>query len=157
MALHRALRCCRVVGRSCRSDSDRFRRCWGKLSGACFVNAKGMPSLPGQPRDAEGPVFREAWEAQAFAMTLMLHEKGLFTWKDWTAALAREIRAAQSAGDPVFGTTYYHHWLKALEQLVVRKGAAPSESLRATAHAWQQAARSTPHGQPIVLRAANAG
>lgn len=121
------------------------------------MNAKGMPSLPGQPRDAEGPVFREAWEAQAFAMTLMLHEKGLFTWKEWAAALAGEIKAAQSAGDPDLGTTYYHHWLKALEHLVVGKGVASSESLHATAHAWQEAARSTPHGQPIVLGAASAG
>ena len=32
------------------------------------------------PRDDDGePVFREPWEAQAFAMTLALHERGLFT------------------------------------------------------------------------------
>ena len=119
------------------------------------MNAKRIAPLPGQPRDAEGPVFRKAWEAQAFAMTLMLHEKGLFTWKEWAASLAGEIKAAQSAGDPDLGTTYYHHWLKALEHLVVSKGIASSESLLAIAHAWQEAARATPHGQPIVLRAAN--
>jgi nitrile hydratase accessory protein len=116
-----------------------------------------MPSLPGQPRDAEGPVFGEAWEAQAFAMTLMVYEKGLFTWKEWAATPASEIKAAQCAGDPDLGTTYYHHWLKALEHLVVRKGVASRDALHAITHAWQEAARSTPHGQPIVLRAANAG
>ena len=77
--------------------------------------------LPGQPRDADGPVFREAWEAQAFAMTLVLHERGVFTWKEWSATLAEEIRVAQAAGDPDTGVTYYQHWLKALERLVVEK------------------------------------
>ena len=38
--------------------------------------------LPGQPHDEGGPVFREPWEAQAFAMTLSLHERGLFTWPE---------------------------------------------------------------------------
>ena len=67
-----------------------------------------MPSIP---RDADGPVFREPWEAQAFAMTLALHERGLFTWNEWAAALAAEIKRAQAAGDPDTGETYYSHWL----------------------------------------------
>ena len=107
--------------------------------------------LPGQPRDADGPVFREAWEAQAFAMALMLHERGVFTWVEWAATLAEEIKAAQAAGDPDLGPTYYRHWLNALERLVVAKGVATAERLHDTAHAWEDAARATPHGQPIVL------
>ena len=107
--------------------------------------------LPGQPRDADGPVFREAWEAQAFAMTLALHERGVFTWPEWCDALAGEIKAAQAAGDPDLGTTYYQHWVRALERMVVTKGAATTNSLRDTADAWQEAARATPHGKPIVL------
>lgn len=107
--------------------------------------------LPGQPRDAEGPVFAEAWEAQAFAMALMLHQRGVFTWSEWAATLAGEIKAAQAAGDPDIGTTYYSHWLKALERLVVEKGVATADVLHQTAHAWEDAARATPHGQPIVL------
>lgn len=107
--------------------------------------------LAGQPQDAEGPVFKEAWEAQAFAMTLMLHERGIFSWKEWAATLAEEIKAAQAAGDPDLGTTYYRHWLKALERLVVAKGVASAQALHETAHAWEDAARATPHGQPIVL------
>lgn len=107
--------------------------------------------LAGQPHDTEGPVFKEAWEAQAFAMTLMLHERGIFSWKEWAATLAEEIKAAQAAGDPDLGTTYYHHWLRALERLVVAKGVASAQALHETAHAWEDAARATPHGQPIVL------
>lgn len=109
--------------------------------------------LPGQPRDAEGPVFKEAWEAQAFAMTLLLHERGVFTWTEWAATLADEIKRAQAGGDPDLGDTYYQHWLKALERLVVAKGVASADVLHDTAHAWENAARATPHGQPIVLGA----
>ena len=73
-------------------------------------------------RDESGPVFREAWEAQAFALALALHERSVFTWSEWTGSLAKEIRRAQSAGDPDTGETYYHHWLAALEQMVDREG-----------------------------------
>ena len=78
-------------------------------------------AVPGVPRDVDGPVFREPWEAQAFAMALALHEKGLFTWKEWAAALADEIKRAQAAGDPDTGETYYRHWLATLENLVAAK------------------------------------
>jgi nitrile hydratase accessory protein len=116
------------------------------------VSAFKPEPLPGQPSDTDGPVFQEAWEAQAFAMALTLHEKGVFTWKEWAATLAGEIKAAQAAGDPDTGQTYYHHWLNALEHLVVAKGAATAEALHKTAHAWEDAARATPHGQPIQLK-----
>jgi nitrile hydratase accessory protein len=115
------------------------------------VSTPKSETLPGQPRDAEGPVFAEAWEAQAFAMTLTLHERGAFTWTEWAATLAGEIKRAQAAGDPDTGATYYHHWLAALERLVVAKGLATAPDLHDTAHAWEDAARATPHGQPIVL------
>ena len=86
-------------------------------------------SVPSIPRDHEGPVFREPWEAQAFAMALALHERGVFTWPEWAAALAAEIRSAQAAGDPDLGTTYYRHWLAALEKLVATKGIASTDAL----------------------------
>jgi nitrile hydratase accessory protein len=112
-------------------------------------------ALPGQPRDASAPVFREPWEAQAFAMTLALHERGLFTWKEWAQALVREIAAAQAAGDPDRGDTYYRHWLAALEKLVAAKGASSVEELIRYRLAWDHAADRTPHGQPIELQAAD--
>ncbi len=108
--------------------------------------------LPGQPSDRDGPVFSEAWEAQAFAMTIALHERGVFTWTEWASALSTEIKAAQLAGDPDLGTTYYSHWLKALERLIVEKGVASTGLIDETTHAWEEAARATPHGQPIVLK-----
>ena len=107
--------------------------------------------LPGLPQDADGPVFRAPWEAQAFALALALHERGVFTWPEWAAALTDAIRRAQAAGDPDTGQTYYHHWLDALEGLVIAKGLADSQRLHALEHAWEAAAERTPHGQPIEL------
>ena len=108
--------------------------------------------VPGLPCDAEGPVFREPWEAQAFAMTLTLHQRGLFTWPEWAATLGAEIKRAQDNGDPDTGETYYRHWLAALERLVAEKGVADAGTLARYRDAWDHAADRTPHGQPIELR-----
>ena len=110
--------------------------------------AEALPSLP---RDAGGPVFGEPWQAQAFALTLALHRRGLFTWPEWASALADEIKRAQSAGDPDAGDTYYHHWLAALERLVAAKGISDAATLRHYHDAWDHAAERTPHGLPIEL------
>jgi nitrile hydratase accessory protein len=110
-----------------------------------------VPPLPSLPCDAEGPVFREPWEAQAFALAVQLQEQGLFTWGEWAQALAAEIVAAQRAGDPDFGDTYYRHWVTALERLAVAKGATSDLNLKKTKDALDRAAKATPHGQPIVL------
>jgi nitrile hydratase accessory protein len=97
------------------------------------------------------PVFAEPWQAHAFALTLALHERGLFSWREWADALAAEIAAAQAAGDADRGDTYYHHWLAALERLVAAKGASSAAELERTRDAWDRAADRTPHGQPIEL------
>jgi nitrile hydratase accessory protein len=108
--------------------------------------------VPDLPRDRDGPVFREPWEAQAFAIAVALHERGLFAWSEWTAILAEEIRRAQAGGDPDTGETYYLHWLAALERLVAAKGIAGPEILTRYRDAWDHAADRTPHGMPIELR-----
>ena len=107
--------------------------------------------LPDLPCDAQGPVFREPWEAQAFAMAVAAHQKGLFSWSEWAHSLAQAIKTAQAAGDPDTGETYYSHWLHALEHLVIAKGAITQQGLSDLQQAWQRAAHATPHGQPIVL------
>ena len=113
---------------------------------------KAAISIPGVPRDHDGPVFREPWEAQAFAMTLALYERGLFTWPEWAATLADEIKKAQADGDPDTGETYYQHWLNALERMVAHKGVTDPATLRRYHDAWDRACDRTPHGQPIELR-----
>ena len=116
-------------------------------SGALHA-AEATPRLP---RDAQGPVFAEPWQAQAFAMVAALCEKGVFSAAEWSAALGAEILRAQAAGDPDTGATYYHHWLAALERMVSDKGLTTPSGLKRCRDAWQAAARHTPHGKPIEL------
>lgn len=111
-------------------------------------------SRVGQACDESGPAFREPWEAQAFAITLSLHQQGLFSWSEWTCALAAQIAAAQAPGpteDADFGGSYYRHWLAALEALVEAKGVASRQELSGCQRAWQQAVEHTPHGQPMQI------
>jgi nitrile hydratase accessory protein len=114
--------------------------------------ARAASAVPSVPRDDDGPVFREPWEAHAFAMALALHERGIFTWSEWAAALAEEIKRAQAAGDADTGETYYRHWLATLERLVAAKGVASAQTLHRYRDAWDHAADRTPHGSPIELK-----
>jgi nitrile hydratase accessory protein len=109
------------------------------------------------PRHDDGPVFREPWEANAFAMAVTLHRRGVFTWKEWAAALGEEIERAQAAGDPDTGETYYRHWLATLERLVAEKGVTSTEMLHRYRDAWDHAADRTPHGKPIELKTEDFG
>ena len=122
------------------------------LNPAEALGAAVAPPFAPIPRAANGgPVFEEPWQARAFAITLALHERGLFTWTEWASGLAREIRNAQAAGDPDSGSTYYRHWLTAIEHLVVHHGLVTSVHLDERRAAWHRAAHATPHGQPILL------
>lgn len=109
-----------------------------------------MPPMPTTPGPT-GPAFSAPWQAQAFAMTLALHERGLFSWAEWTETLAEAIRSTKPPSDADAGDIYYRQWLDALETLVVRKGLAHHEQLHALEHAWERAAARTPHGRPIEL------
>ena len=113
-----------------------------------------LDALPSLPRDEEGPLFAEPWQAQAFAMAVQLQALGVFTWSEWCAQMNREITAAQAAGDPDLGDTYYRHWLNALETLSVAKGLTSPGELAERRDAWDRAHRATPHGEPVRLEAA---
>jgi nitrile hydratase accessory protein len=113
--------------------------------------ARATSAISSIPRDDDGPVFGAPWEAQAFAIALTLHDRGVFTWSEWAAALADQIKRAQAAGDPDTGETYYLHWLATLEHLVAAKGVTTPETLHRYRDAWDRAADRTPHGKPIAL------
>ena len=108
--------------------------------------------VPGLPMAEDGPVFREPWEAQAFAMAVSLQGAGLFTWGEWAAMLGEEIKHAQAAGDPDTGATYYRHWLATLERMVAAKSLTDAGTLMRYRDAWDRAADRSPHGSPIELR-----
>lgn len=107
------------------------------------------PQATTQPDAApDARAFAAPWQAQAFALTLHLHQRGVFTWSEWAEALSAEVRAPDAAPD---GSDYYGHWLAALEQLLIAKGLTEATAMGAMAEAWQRAAHATPHGQPILL------
>jgi nitrile hydratase accessory protein len=106
---------------------------------------------PDRPPEFEDPVFKAPWEAQAFAMALALHERGEFTWKEWAQALAAVIAEVRQRGEADSGEDYYRHWLTALERIAERKGLVTGALLAQRRHEWEEAARHTPHGQPIEL------
>ena len=109
--------------------------------------------LPLQPRDDDGPVFREPWEAQVFAMTVHLHAADYFTWPEWTEALSTEIANAKDRCEADLGDNYYHHWLRALEALLVGKGLENTSAIDERVERWRRAYLATPHGRTVALDA----
>ncbi len=116
------------------------------------VSPERLEALPPLPRDDDGPVFDEPWQAQAFALAVKLSEQGHFSWKTWARTLADELAAAAARGEPDDGSRYYHHWVSALERLVLERGLSDSSALDERKEAWADAYRHTPHGQPVELR-----
>ena len=115
------------------------------------TRTRALQRLPGLTRGEDEPVFRDAWEAEAFALVIELHAAGRFTWPQWSSTLAAEISAAQTQGDADLGDTYYHHWLAALERLCAEGRLVTREEAAARKEAWRRAYVETPHGQPVEL------
>ena len=98
---------------------------------------------------SDDPVFAEPWQARAFALTFKLAERGHFSRKEWTMALAQALRDTCASSDD--GSHYYEHWLTALETLAVEKGLTDNAALSARKEAWRAAYHRTPHGKPVIL------
>jgi nitrile hydratase accessory protein len=112
-----------------------------------------MSDLAALPRDEEGPVFKEPWEAQAFALAVHLSEVGCFSGPEWSAFLSQEIRTGQERSVPEPASSYYHHWLSALERICVEKGLVAAAEMHRRKEEWRRAYFDTPHGQPVELAA----
>jgi nitrile hydratase accessory protein len=108
----------------------------------------------GVPRDGDGPVFAEPWQAQAFALAVRLSEAGFFTWREWADELAAVLREAARREPRDDGSHYYNYWLDALERLCLSKGLTSLQALNERREAWAEAYRRTPHGRPVELSSA---
>ncbi|TDQ35055.1 nitrile hydratase accessory protein [Phyllobacterium brassicacearum] len=102
----------------------------------------------GIPGHSDTPVFAEPWQAEAFAMVIALHDRGLFSWDEWANSLSAELKRPDALDD---ASDYYHCWLAALESIITTKNIAGRGDIDDLAAAWQRAAHATPHGQPIKL------
>ncbi len=92
--------------------------------------------------------FTAPWQATAFALTVRLHEQGLFSWSEWADAFSPRLLAPDAAAD---GSDYYDRWVATLEQLLIERDVADPALIDALSDAWSDAAHATPHGQPIEL------
>jgi nitrile hydratase accessory protein len=108
-------------------------------------------NLPQIPTDADGPVFAEPWQAQAFALAVRLCDEGHFTWAEWVDMFSQEIKTAQANGDPDLGNTYYNHWLNVLEKIITQKQDITSEEMNLRKEEWRKAYLRTPHGQSVEI------
>jgi nitrile hydratase accessory protein len=114
----------------------------------CEVSS-ALRETPGLPRSQEGdPVFVEPWQAEAFALTVHLFDRGLFTWAEWAESLTTEVKRPHRDPD---GQYYYDCWVEALSGLLERKGVADAATILGLQQSWQRAAEATPHGRPIQL------
>lgn len=104
------------------------------------------PDPTQNPRPFEAP-----WQAQAFAMTVALHEAGHFTWAQWAKALSAQIHA--DPGSDGSNDAYYGAWLRALETILAEIGTVDPAMVAQVTQSWHRAARATPHGTPITLAA----
>jgi nitrile hydratase accessory protein len=93
-------------------------------------------------------VFEEPWQAKAFALTVALHERGLYSWQEWSQTLGAKIAAGEAHGD---ASEYYRNWLTALEGLLAEKGVTTEAERTDWLQAWRRAAARTPHGAPIEV------
>jgi len=92
-------------------------------------DANDLADLPLLPRDDNGPVFSEPWQAQAFAVVVELTEAGTITREEWADRLGAVFKEAEARGEYDTGLRYYDHWLTALERVVVEKDLAGWEDL----------------------------
>jgi nitrile hydratase accessory protein len=108
-----------------------------------------LTKSPQLPKSSDGePVFPEPWAAEAFAMTVHLHERGLFAWSEWAECLSAELHKPGRVED---GSDYFDCWVAALSGLLVSRGIADNGAILGLQQSWQRAAEATPHGEPIVL------
>lgn len=102
----------------------------------------------------KAPAFREPWQAKAFALVVLLHREGHFTWDDWVRTLAEEIAASPQRADEDAEPAYHRQFLTALEKIVATRGLTTPEAMQARKLAWRRAYLATPHGRPVDLAAA---
>ena len=64
--------------------------------------------------------FSAPWHCELFALTISLHEKKVFDWALWTAALGNKLKDKPVSMEDDLDY-YYGSWLEALEELILSK------------------------------------
>ena len=98
-------------------------------------------------------MFDEAWQAQALGLADCLVHAGVISASQWAEALGEALRDAVRAQAPDDMETYYNAVISALEALLQRSGTVGAREVAARKAQWERAYLTTPHGQPVELRA----
>src|SRR5437879_5219939 len=88
-----------------------------------------LRELVGQYGSDEERNFAEPWQARAFALALALSERGMFSLRDFQAALIGRITAFEKSQCIAGTADYYTRWIEALEDLLAQKDMLPSDRL----------------------------
>lgn len=107
------------------------------------------------PNKSGEPVFRDSWEAEAYAMGNILVREGLVSRGQWMNQMADAIQKAQAAGDADHGDTYYSHWCTALESVCFDLGLISPGDYGQLLDVWGQAIANTPHGVALSIENAD--
>ena len=114
-----------------------------------------LPPVQGLPIDKDEPVFHAPWQAKTFALTVKLHEAGLFTWSAWAETFSGVLKGMPTdlGGDirsAAYAEAYFSAWTTALERMIAQAGVTDAAQLGDVAATWKRAAEATPHGTPIL-------
>ncbi|MEM8631226.1 MAG: nitrile hydratase accessory protein [Pseudomonadota bacterium] len=104
------------------------------------------------PLKPPSPVFDEPWQAQALALADSLVGGGHVTATDWAEALGAALRRAEADGAADTLETYYLAVISALEAVTEASVDISPETREARSKAWISAYRTTPHGEPVMLK-----
>src|ERR1700675_2340238 len=88
-----------------------------------------LRELLGRYGGVDDHVFAEPWQARAFALALALSERGLFSLRDFQAALIERITSFEKSQCIAGTADYYTRWIEALQDLLAQKDMLPSDRL----------------------------
>ncbi len=100
----------------------------------------------------DGISFEEPWQAQAFSITVLLNQAGLFDWKDWVKTFAKHISNSPRVQGETDQQAYYRQWLAALEDLLDSIGLTDEQKRVLCKENWRRSYVATDHGQAIEYK-----
>ena len=94
--------------------------------------------------------FEKPWHGQIFAITVSLSENNVFEWSEFSNILSEQIKMdktkKQNGSDD-----YFFSWIKALENLIIKKNVVDQSNLNIIKQKWKDAFLTTPHGHPVKI------
>ena len=101
--------------------------------------------------DSPPVVFETPWHAELFAITVHLHNKGVFCWPDWTARFSHALAIAGAHHSLDGSNDYYDVWLDTFIQFMAEQGVTDEIAIDGMSEKWRKAFLHTPHGMPVTL------